>query len=87
MQEVSVVPRGTSISVKNLFFNVPARRNFLKSDKVEFRHIIEEFNRVALSHPEVKFIFYQNGRELFSLAESNFRKELPMFLEIKLKKN
>ncbi len=76
MQEVSVVPRGTSISVKNLFFNVPARRNFLKSDKVEFRHIIEEFNRVALSHPEVKFIFYQNGTELFSLAESNFRKRI-----------
>jgi DNA mismatch repair protein MutL len=76
MQEVSVVPTGTSISVKNLFFNVPARRNFLKSDKVEFRHIIEEFNRVALSHPEVKFIFYQNGTELFSLAESNFRKRI-----------
>jgi DNA mismatch repair protein MutL len=76
MQEVSVVQTGTSISVKNLFFNVPARRNFLKSDKVEFRHIIEEFNRVALSHPEVKFIFYQNGTELFSLAESNFRKRI-----------
>ena len=76
MQEVSVVPRGTSISVKNLFFNVPARRNFLKSDKVEFRHIIDEFHRVALSHPEVKFIFYQNGREMFSLAESNFRKRI-----------
>ena len=76
MQEDSVVPKGTSISVKNLFFNVPARRNFLKSDKVEFRHIIEEFHRVALSHPEVKFIFYQNGREMFSLAESNFRKRI-----------
>ena len=75
-QEVSVVPRGTSISVKNLFFNVPARRNFLKSDKVEFRHIMEEFNRVALSHPEVKFIFYQNGTEVFSLSESNFRKRI-----------
>ena len=76
MQEDSVVPKGTSISVKNLFFNVPARRNFLKSDKVEFRHIIDEFHRVALSHPEVKFIFYQNGREMFSLAESNFRKRI-----------
>ena len=76
MQEVSVVPRGTSISVKNLFFNVPARRNFLKSDKVEIRHIIDEFNRVALSHPEVKFIFYQNGTEVFSLSESNFRKRI-----------
>ena len=76
MQEVSVVPKGTSISVKNLFFNVPARRNFLKSDKVEFRHIIEEFNRVVIAHPEVKFIFYQNGTELFSLAETNFRKRI-----------
>ena len=76
MQDVSVVPRGTSISVKNLFFNVPARRNFLKSDKVEIRHIIDEFNRVALSHPEVKFIFYQNETELFSFAESNFRKRI-----------
>ncbi len=76
MQEVSVVPSGTSISVKNLFFNVPARRNFLKSDKVEFRHVIDEFHRVALSHPEVKFVFYQNGMELFSLVESNFRKRI-----------
>ena len=75
-QEVSIVPRGTSISVKNLFFNVPARRNFLKSDKVEFRHVIDEFHRVALAHPEVKFILYQNGSELFSLAESNFRKRI-----------
>ncbi len=76
MQDVSVVPRGTSISVKNLFFNVPARRNFLKSDKVEIRHIIDEFNRVALSHPEVKFVFYQNETELFSISESNFRKRI-----------
>ena len=76
MQDVSVVPRGTSISVKNLFFNVPARRNFLKSDKVEIRHIIDEFNRIALSHPEVKFVFYQNETELFSIAESNFRKRI-----------
>ena len=85
MQEVSVVPRGTSISVKNLFFNVPARRNFLKSDKVEIRHIIDEFNRVALSHPEVKFIFYQNETELFSIAESNFRKRIAnIFIELKI---
>ena len=75
-QEVSVVPNGTSIAVKNLFFNVPARRNFLKSDKVELSHIIDEFYRVILSHPEIKFTFYQNGAELFSLAESNFRKRI-----------
>jgi DNA mismatch repair protein MutL len=75
-QEVSVVPNGTSIAVKNLFFNVPARRNFLKSDKVELSHVIDEFYRVILSHPEIKFTFYQNGAELFSLAESNFRKRI-----------
>ena len=64
------------ITVKNLFFNVPARRNFLKSDKVEFRHVIDEFHRIALSHPEVKFILFQNGTELFSLVESNFKKRI-----------
>ena len=58
VQDVSVAPVGTSIAVKNLFYNVPARRNFLKSDKVELRHIIDEFHRLALSHPEVKFIFF-----------------------------
>ena len=72
-KEPTVISKGTSIAVKNLFFNVPARRNFLKSDKVELRHIIEEFNRVALSHPEVKFIFIQNNSELFSLPISNFK--------------
>tara|TARA_A100001015_G_scaffold111775_1_gene124155 strand:+ start:1621 stop:3411 length:1791 start_codon:yes stop_codon:yes gene_type:complete len=75
-QEVSVVPKGTSIAVKNLFFNVPARRNFLKSDKVELRHIIDEFHRVVLSHPEVKFLFFQNGSEIFSIPVSNFRKRI-----------
>jgi DNA mismatch repair protein MutL len=75
-QEVSVAPIGTSIAVKNLFYNVPARRNFLKSDKVELRHIIDEFHRVALTHPEVKFTFMQNGTELFDLPAVNFRKRI-----------
>jgi DNA mismatch repair protein MutL len=75
-QEVSVAPSGTSIAVKNLFYNVPARRNFLKSDKVELRHIIDEFHRVALTHPEVKFTFMQNGSELFDLPAVNFRKRI-----------
>ena len=75
-QEVSVAPTGTSIAVKNLFYNVPARRNFLKSDKVELRHIIDEFHRVALTHPEVKFTFMQNGFELFDLPAVNFRKRI-----------
>lgn len=75
-QEVSVVPQGTSIAVKNLFYNVPARRNFLKSDQVELRHIIDEFHRVALTHPEIRFIFLQNGSELFDLPVSNHRKRI-----------
>ena len=75
-QEVSVAPTGTSIAVKNLFFNVPARRNFLKSDKVELRHIIDEFHRVALTHPEVKFSFLQNGSELFDLPAGSFKKRI-----------
>jgi DNA mismatch repair protein MutL len=75
-QEVSVAPKGTSIAVKNLFYNVPARRNFLKSDKVELRHIIDEFHRVGLTHPEVKFIFLQNGSELFDLHSGTHRKRI-----------
>lgn len=75
-QEVSVVPQGTSIAVKNLFYNVPARRNFLKSDQVELRHIIDEFHRVALTHPEIRFTFLQNGSELFDLPVSNHRKRI-----------
>ena len=75
-QDVSVAPVGTSIAVKNLFYNVPARRNFLKSDKVELRHIVDEFHRVALTHPEVKFIFLQNGSELFDLPIGSHRKRI-----------
>ena len=57
LQEACQTAAGTSFSVKNLFYNVPARRNFLKSNNVELRHIIDEFQRVALAHPEVFFFF------------------------------
>lgn len=67
-QEPVSCPVGTSISVKNLFFNVPARRNFLKSNPVEMRHIVEEFQRVALAYPEIGFSLYQNDLELFKLV-------------------
>ena len=67
-QEPVVCPAGTSIAVKNLFFNIPARRNFLKSNPVEMRHILEEFQRVALAHPEVAFTFHQNDLETFNLT-------------------
>ena len=67
---------GTKISVKNLFFNIPARRNFLKSDNVEFKHIVNEFLRVSLSHPEIKFIFINNGIEIYNLIKSTFKKRI-----------
>lgn len=75
-QEIVVTPKGTSVSVKNLFFNIPARRNFLKSDTVELRHIIDEFHRVALAHPNISFVFYNNGSETFNLPISNFRQRI-----------
>lgn len=75
-QEPAVLPKGTSFSVKNLFFNIPARRNFLKSDTVELRHIIDEFQRVALAHPNISFTMYHNGSEAFNLPQSNFRQRI-----------
>lgn len=75
-QEPSVLPKGTSFAVKNLFFNIPARRNFLKSEMVEFRHIVDEFQRVALAHPNIYFTMYHNGSEIFNLPNSNFRQRI-----------
>lgn len=75
-QEPCVCPTGTSIAMKNLFFNIPARRNFLKSDTVEFRHILDEFHRVALAHPSIHFYLYNNGNELFNLPATNFRQRI-----------
>jgi DNA mismatch repair protein MutL len=66
-QEPVSCQEGTSIAVKNLFFNVPARRNFLKSNPVEMRHLVDEFQRVALAYPEIGFSFIQNDMELFNL--------------------
>lgn len=68
--------QGTSITVKNLFFNVPARRNFLKSDNVETKHIVEEFNRISLTHPEIGFVFSHNGNILNHLDAANHRKRI-----------
>ena len=75
-QEVVSTPKGTSVSVKNLFFNIPARRNFLKSDAIETRHIIDEFQRVALAHPSISFLLHHNGNEVYHLKESNLRKRI-----------
>lgn len=75
-QEPAVLPKGTSFAVKNLFFNIPARRNFLKSETVEQRHIVDEFQRVALAHPNIHFTMYHNGSEMFNLPVSNFRQRV-----------
>ncbi|MGV6832711.1 MAG: DNA mismatch repair endonuclease MutL [bacterium] len=75
-QDAVATPKGTSVAVKNLFFNVPARRNFLKSNSVELRHIIDEFHRVALVHHDTAFSLYHNENELFNLPISNFRQRI-----------
>ena len=67
---------GTSFSVKNLFFNVPARRNFLKSDQIEFKHIVEEFERVAIPHFDIAFTLHHNGDEIYHLKAGNLKQRL-----------
>ncbi|WP_299679851.1 DNA mismatch repair endonuclease MutL [uncultured Tenacibaculum sp.] len=75
-QDVVSTAKGTSLAVKNLFYNIPARRNFLKSDTVETRHIIDEFQRVAMAHPDIAFQLHHNGNEVYHLKESNLRKRI-----------
>lgn len=75
-QDFISTSKGTSIAVKNLFYNIPARRNFLKSDTVETRHIIDEFQRVALAHPSVSFLMHHNNNEVYHLKSSNLRKRI-----------
>lgn len=67
---------GSNISVKNIFFNVPARRNFLKSDQAEYRHILDEFYRVSLIHPNIVFHFYHNDKEIFHLYSGNLKQRI-----------
>ncbi len=75
-QNLANVPKGTSIAVKNLFYNTPARRNFLKSNPVEMRHIIDEFQRVALANPEISFAFHQNDLEVNNLEIGRLSKRI-----------
>jgi len=75
-QESCSTAIGTSLSIKNLFYNVPARRNFLKSNSVEFSHIIDEFQRVALAHPDIEFSLHHNGSSMFVLPKSNLRQRI-----------
>ncbi len=76
LQEPAQTAAGTSIAVKNLFFNVPARRKFLKSQQVEMRHIIDEFQRVALAYPEIGFSLIHNGKEVYKLYPENLFKRI-----------
>ena len=70
------VDKGTSIKVKNIFFNVPARRNFLKSDFVELRHIMHVFHNIAISHHGIEFSFINNGEEIFYLKKESLKKRI-----------
>ena len=78
-ESISCLP-GTNLLIKNLFFNVPARRNFLKSNSVEMRHILDEFQRVALANPEVAFSLFHNDQEVYNLPAGKLsRRIIDMF--------
>jgi DNA mismatch repair protein MutL len=81
-QEPVAFPNGTSIAMKNLFFNVPARRNFLKSNAAEIRHIVDEFIRVALSFPDTRFILISNGQEIFHLEKGTLKQRIVQILGV-----
>ncbi len=75
-QEPCSCPEGSSFSVKNLFYNIPARRKFLKSDMTELRHIINEFQKVSIPHPEIRFHLHHNDNEVYNLMPGNFRQRI-----------
>jgi DNA mismatch repair protein MutL len=75
-QEPCACESGTSITVKNLFFNIPARRNFLKSNTIEFSKIMDEFNRVALIYPGIAFSLFNNGKPVYQLPKSNLKQRI-----------
>jgi DNA mismatch repair protein MutL len=79
-QEPVAVSEGTSIAMKNLFFNVPARRNFLKSNTAEMRHIVDEFTRVALAFPQVFFSLTANNQQIFHLEPGNLKQRILQLL-------
>lgn len=75
-QEPVNCANGSNFLVRNLFYNTPARRKFLKADSTELRHIINEFQRISLTHPEIEFILHHNNVELYNLPFSNFRQRI-----------
>ena len=78
--EPRAVPEGSNLAMKNLFFNVPARRNFLKSNAAELRHIVDEFIRVAMSFPDIFFSFASNGQEVFHLERGTLKQRIVQIL-------
>jgi len=79
-QEPVAIPTGTSIAMKNLFFNVPARRNFLKSNAAEMRHIVDEFIRVSMAYPEIFFSLSANGQQMFHLEKGTLKQRIVQIL-------
>lgn len=75
-QEACTCAKGSSFSIKNLFYNVPARRNFLKSDRAEYKFILDEFIRIALAHPNISFSLIHNEKEQYRLAISSLRQRI-----------
>ncbi len=75
-QEACQTINGTNLTVKNLFFNVPARRNFLKTNSVELRHIVDEFLRVALAYSEISFVLYVDDQEIYNLKSGNIAQRI-----------
>jgi DNA mismatch repair protein MutL len=86
-QEGCATPVGTNIMIKNLFYNVPARRHFLKSNTTEFRHIVDEFTRVALAHPGIAFRLFHNGTEQFHLESGSLKARIKGLLGATYEKN
>lgn len=82
-QEGVACNQGTSIVVKNLFYNIPARRNFLKSNPVETRHIFDEFTRAALAHPEIAFTLHNNNEEVYNLRAGDLAQRIQQLFSYK----
>lgn len=87
IKEPVAMDPGTSISLKHLFFNIPARKHFLKSNSTEWRHILEEFTRIALAHPQIHFQVHHEGRELYDLKPASLKSRMIQLLGQNLEKN
>ena len=83
LQENVAVNQGTSITVKNLFYNIPARKNFLKSISVETKHIFEEYQRIALAYPSISFEFYNQDKNLSKLRGGNLKERISDLFNVK----